>query len=63
MGVMLFPQLFILALLVLLAVYVPVARVFLGVWVLSYAIVGVMVFRTLRRRRSGVTQTPHLAHI
>jgi hypothetical protein len=34
MGVMLFPQLFILALLVVLAVCAPVARFFLGVWVL-----------------------------
>ena len=59
-GVMLFPHLLILAVLVLLAVYLPFARIFLGVWVLWYAFVGVMLARTIRRRRRGVTQTPTL---
>jgi hypothetical protein len=57
-GVTLFPQLFLLAVLVLLAVYFPFARFILAVWVLWYAIVDVMVVRTLRRRRRGVAQTP-----
>ena len=60
MGVMLFPQLFILALLVVLAVYVPFARIFLGVWVVWYAIVGVILVRVLRRRQRGITQSPML---
>ena len=59
-GVMLFPHLLILAVIVLLAVYLPFARIFLGVWVLWYAFVGVMLARTIRRRRRGVTQTPTL---
>ena len=59
-GVMLFPQLLMLAVLVLLAVYLPFARLVLGVWVLWYAFVGVILARTLRRRRQGVTQTPTL---
>ena len=59
-GVMLFPHLLILAVLVLLAVYLPFARIVLGVWVLWYAFVGVMLARTIRRRRRGVTQTPTL---
>ena len=59
-GEMLFPHLLILAVLVLLAVYLPFARIFLGVWVLWYAFVGVMLARTIRRRRRGVTQTPTL---
>jgi hypothetical protein len=57
---MLFPQLLILAVLVLLAVYLPLARFFLGVWVLWYAFVGVIMVRAVRRRRRGVTQTPTL---
>jgi hypothetical protein len=59
-GVMLFPHVLILAVLVLLAVYLPFARIFLGVWVLWYALVGVMLARALRRRRRGVTHTPTL---
>jgi hypothetical protein len=59
-GVMLFPQLLILAVLVLLAVYLPFARFLLSVWVLWYAFVGVMLARTIRRRRRGDTQTPTL---
>lgn len=51
LGLMLFPQLSILVLLVLLSVYLPVARIFLGVWVVWYAIVGVILVRTVRRRR------------
>jgi hypothetical protein len=60
MSVMLFPQLFILGLLVVLAVSIPVARVFLGVWVLWYLFVGVMLVRIRQRQRRGVTQTPTL---
>lgn len=59
-GVTLFPQLFLLAVTVLLAVYFPFARFIVAVWVLWYAIVGVMVVRTLRRCRRGVVQTPTL---
>jgi hypothetical protein len=59
-GVMLFPHLLMLAVLVLLAVYLPFARIVLGVWVLWYTFIGVMLARTLRRRRRGVTQTPTL---
>ncbi len=60
LGVVLFPQLFILALLVVLAVYLPVARVFLGVWVLWYVFIGVILVRTQRRRKRGVRHTPTL---
>jgi hypothetical protein len=59
-GVTLFPQLFLLVVLVLLAVYVPYARIIVALWALWYAIVGVIVVRTLRRRRRGVAQTPTL---
>lgn len=60
MGVTLFPQLFLTALLVVLAVYIPPARFILAVWVVWYVIIGVVVVRTLRRRRHGVLQTPTL---
>lgn len=60
LGVMLLPQLFILGLLVLLSVYLPFARFVLGVWALWYVIVGVILVRTVRRRRQGVTQPPTL---
>jgi|GEM_PF-4147894 len=59
-GVTLFPQLLLVAVLVLLAVYVPFARIIVAVWALWYAIVGVMIVRMLRRRRRGVAQTPTL---
>ena len=59
-GVMLFPHLLMLAVLVLLAVYLPFARIVLGVWVLWYASFGIFVARTLRRRRRGITQSPTL---
>ena len=57
---MLFPHLLMLAVLVLLAVYLPFARIVLGVWVLWYASFGIFVARTLRRRRRGITQSPTL---
>lgn len=60
LGVMLFPQLCVLVLLVVLSVYVPFARVVLGLWVLWYVIVGVIMVRAFRRRRRGVIQTPTL---
>jgi hypothetical protein len=59
-SVMLFPHLLMLAVLVLLAVYLPFARIVLGVFVLWYAFIGVLVARTIRRRRRGITQTPTL---
>jgi hypothetical protein len=59
-GVILFRQLFILALLVVLAVYIPIGRVFLGVWVLGYVFFGVLVLRIRHRQRDGVTQKPTL---
>ncbi len=52
-GVMLSPQLLILAVLVLLAVYLPIARIFLGVWVLWYA------FIFDRPHRASGGQTPY----
>jgi hypothetical protein len=60
LSVMLFPQLCILALLVVLAVHLAVARIFLGVWVLYYVFIGVMLVRIRRRQRRGVTQAPTL---
>ena len=54
------PPLFLTALLVVLAVYIPPARFILAVWVVWYVIIGVVVVRTLRRRRHGVLQTPTL---
>ncbi len=59
-GVMLFPHLLMLAVLVLLALYLPFARIVLGVWVSWYAGFGVFLARTVRRQRRGVTQTPTL---
>ena len=59
-GVQLVPQLVFLFVLVALAVYFPFARIVLGVWLLWYAIAGVLIFRAIRRRRSGVLQTPTL---
>jgi hypothetical protein len=60
LGVTLVPQLFMLALLVLLSVYLPYVRLVLAMWVLWYAIIGVILVRTVRRRRHTVMQTPTL---
>jgi hypothetical protein len=59
-GVQLVPQLIFLIVLVALAVYFPFARFVLGAWLLWYAVAGVLIVRALRRRRSGVLQTPML---
>jgi hypothetical protein len=59
-GVMLFPQLIVLVVLVLLSVSLPFARIVLGVWLLYYAFIGVMLVRVVRRRRLGLIQTPTL---
>ena len=59
-GVILFPQLVLFAVLVVLAVSFPFARFVLGVWVLSYAVVATMLIRTIRRQRRGTVQTPTL---
>jgi hypothetical protein len=60
LGVTLFPQVLLLGVLVLLAVYFPFARVLLGVWALLYAFIAVRLVRTLRHDRRGTTQTPTL---
>lgn len=59
-GVMVFPQVLFLAVLALIAVYVPFFRIILAVWVLWLLAVAVLMLRALRRLRKGVVQPPSL---
>lgn len=59
-GVHLLPHLVLLAVLVLLAISLPFARFILGVWLLYYAIAALLITRAIRRRQTGVLQTPIL---